>query len=99
MADIRGRMFAMATTKKGKRQTVSSSVRALACYPKMGSPKAATAEFVNFVLDAKNAQLLSKALSDSVAGARQVTVRCSRRPAKISGLLSVTVTFAGQDAV
>lgn len=89
----------MATTKKGKRHNVSSSIRALAYYPKMGSPVAETAEFVNFVLDPENAQLLGHALSDGAAGASRVTVRCSREPAKKSGLCSVTVTFADQDSL
>jgi len=87
----------VATTKKGKRHTVSSGIKALACYPKIGSPKAATAQFVNFVLDPENAKLLGEALADGADGASRVTVRCARKPAKKSGLCSVTVTFAGQD--
>jgi hypothetical protein len=89
----------MATTKKGKRHNVSSSIYAKVCYPKMGSPRAAGATFVNFNLDPENARKLADALSEGAGDASIITVRCARNPLKGNGLHPVSVTFLPSDAI
>ena len=75
------------------RTSISSKIKAKAVYPKFGSEKSATAEFVNFELTDAEALNLALSLLKSTQEANRVTVRLARKAAKKSGMHGVSVTY------
>ncbi|RJR44169.1 MAG: hypothetical protein C4576_13365 [Desulfobacteraceae bacterium] len=75
------------------RRTVSSEIYAKKVYPGIHSLKAATAKYVNIVLEAAEAEALGRSLIQAASEAMELTIRATRTPAVKTNKHGVTVTY------
>lgn len=75
------------------RKTVSSQIYANQVYPKMESPKSATAEYINILLGDDEALNLARHLIQSARESTELTIRVARKPAVKTSKHSVSVTY------
>jgi len=83
----------MSTTKKQKRYSVASTVRATHVYPELGSSRSATATLVNIVLKDDEALNLARHLVQAARESRELTIAAVRKPGTKNNLHTVTVTY------
>ena len=75
------------------RKTISSKIYAKATYPKLDSPKSATADYLNVVITDDEALNLAHHLVQGAKEAKEMTIRFARKPAVKTQLHSVSVTY------
>jgi len=75
------------------RKTVSSDIHAKKVYPGIDSNKAATAKYINIVLEADEAKRLADSLIQAASEAEELTIRAARPPAVKTSLHAVSVTY------
>jgi hypothetical protein len=59
----------------------------------MGSEKAATAEYINIVIEAEEAERLASAIIQAATEAREFTIRAARKPTVKTGKHAVSITY------
>jgi hypothetical protein len=85
-------------TKTNKvRRTVSSRIYAMNAYPGLHSKKAATARYLDIVLDSDQSLNLARHLVQGAREAAKLTLCVSRKPAAKTKTHAVSVTYAIAD--
>ena len=59
----------------------------------MNSDVAATAEYINIVIEAEEAERLASAISQAASEAKEFTIRAARKPAVRTGKHAVSITY------
>ena len=80
------------------RKTVECNVHAKKVYPAMNSAVAATAEYINIVIEAEEAERLASSITQAAKEAEEFTIRAARKPAVRSGKHAVSITYETRKA-